>query len=173
MAGTGIKDDASGGIFPDDVIQFTDLSEERIVKWEWDFGDKTSSAEKEPSHTYGKKGKFEVVLVATDRYGCQHRFTKTVEITRSYRLMVPNAFTPLLDVNKSFVPKFKGLVSIELSIFNVWGELIYRNSDLAQEGWDGTLNGTLQEAGFYFYSLVGIATDGEKVDSNGKFRLIR
>ena len=173
VAGTGIKDDASGGIFPDDVIQFTDLSEERIVKWEWDFGDKTSSAEKEPSHTYGKKGKFEVVLVATDRYGCQNRFTKTVEITRSYRLMVPNAFTPLLDVNKSFVPKFKGLVSLELSIFNVWGELIYRNSDLAQEGWDGTLNGTLQEAGFYFYSLVGKATDGEKVESNGKFRLIR
>jgi hypothetical protein len=173
VAGTGIKDDASGGIFPDDVIQFTDLSEERIVKWEWDFGDKTSSAEKEPSHTYGKKGKFEVVLVATDRYGCQNRFTKTVEITRSYRLMVPNAFTPLLDVNKSFVPKFKGLVSLELSIFNIWGELIYRNSDLAQEGWDGTLNGTTQETGFYFYSLVGIATDGEKVESNGKFRLIR
>lgn len=173
VAGTGIKDDASGGIFPDDVLQFTDLSEERIVTWEWDFGDETNSLEKEPSHIYGKKGKFEVVLVATDRYGCQNRFTKTIEITRSYRLMVPNAFTPQLEVNKFFVPKFKGLVSLELSIFNVWGELIYRNSDLDQEGWDGRLNGTMQEAGFYFYSLVGQATDGEKVESNGKFRLIR
>ena len=173
VAGTGIKDDATGGIFPDDVIQFTDLSEVRIVKWEWDFGDKTNSAEKEPSHTYGKKGKFEVVLVAKDRYGCQNRFTKTVEITKSYRLMVPNAFTPQQDVNKFFVPKFKGLVSLEFSIFNLWGELIYRNSDLAQEGWDGKVSGTLQEAGFYFYSLVGKATDGEKVESNGKFRLIR
>jgi len=173
VAGTGIKDDASGGIFPDDVIQFTDLSGERIVSWEWDFGDETSSLEKEPSHTYGKKGKFEVLLVATDRYGCQNQFTKTIEITRSYRLMVPNAFTPQLDLNKSFVPKFKGLVSVELSIFNVWGELIYRNSDLDQEGWDGSVNGTIQEAGFYFYSLVGKATDGEKVESNGKFRLIR
>jgi hypothetical protein len=173
VAGTGIKDDASGGIFPDDMIQFSDLSEERMVKWEWDFGDETSSAEKEPTHTYGKKGKFEVVLVASDRYGCQNRFTKTVEITRSYRLMVPNAFTPQLEVNKYFVPKFKGLVSLEFSIFNSWGELIYRNSELDQEGWDGTLSGTLQEAGFYFYSLVGKATDGEKVESNGKFRLIR
>lgn len=173
VAGTGIKDDATGGIFPDDVIQFTDLSEERIVKWAWDFGDETSSAEKEPSHTYGKKGKFEVVLIATDRYGCENQFTKTVQITKSYRLLVPNAFTPQQDINKSFVPKFKGLVSFELSIFNLWGELIYRNSDLAQEGWDGTVSGTLQEAGFYFYSLVGKATDGEKVESNGKFRLIR
>ena len=173
VAGTGIKDDATGGIFPDDVIQFTDLSEERIVKWAWDFGDETSSAEKKPSHTYGKKGKFEVVLIASDRYGCQNRFTKIVEITKSYRLLVPNAFTPQQDVNKFFVPKYKGLVSVELSIFNLWGELVYRNTDLAQEGWDGTVSGTLQEAGFYFYSLVGKATDGEKVESTGKFRLIR
>ena len=173
VAGTGIKDDATGGIFPDDVIQFTDLSEERIVKWAWDFGDETSSAEKEPSHAYGKKGKFEVVLIATDRYGCQNRFTKTVQITKSYRLLVPNAFTPQQDVNKFFVPKYKGLVSVELSIFNSWGELIYRNADLSQEGWDGTVSGNLQEAGFYFYSLVGKATDGEKVESTGKFRLIR
>jgi gliding motility-associated-like protein len=86
---------------------------------------------------------------------------------------VPNAFTPQQDVNKFFVPKYKGLVSVELSIFNSWGELIYRNADLSQEGWDGTVSGNLQEAGFYFYSLVGKATDGEKVESTGKFRLIR
>jgi len=173
VAGTTIKDDASGGIFPDDVIQFTNLSEDRLIKWEWDFGDATSSAEKDPTHTYGKKGEFEVVLLATDRYGCQNRFTQKVSITKSYRMMVPNAFTPLQEVNKTFVPKFKGIAALELSIFNQWGELIYRSSDLKNGGWDGTVTGILQEAGFYFYSLVGQATDGEKVESNGKFRLIR
>ena len=109
VAGTDIKDDATGGIFPDDVIQFTNLSEDRLIKWEWDFGDATSSAEKDPTHTYGKKGEFEVVLIATDRYGCQTSFTQKVSITKSYRLMVPNAFTPLQGVNKTFVPKFKGI----------------------------------------------------------------
>jgi hypothetical protein len=173
VAGTAIKDDASGGIFPDDVLQFTNLSEDRLIKWEWDFGDATSSAEKDPTHTYGKKGEFEVTLVATDRYGCQNSFTQKVSITKSYRMMVPNAFTPLQEVNKTFVPKFKGISALELSIFNQWGELIYRSSDLKNGGWDGTVTGVLQEAGFYFYSLVGKATDGEKVESNGKFRLIR
>ena len=173
VAGTGIKDDASGGIFPDDVIQFTDLSEERIVKWEWDFGDKTSSAEKEPSHTYGKKGKFEVVLIATDRYGCQNRFTKTVEITKSYRLMVPNAFTPTESANKTFFPKFKGIAQLEMSVFNLWGELLFRSSTLDSEGWDGTVSEVLQGPGFYFYSIKGLSSDGEKVESEGKFRLIR
>ena len=173
VAGTAIKDDASGGIFPDDVLQFTNLSEDRLIKWEWDFGDATSSAEKDPTHTYGKKGEFEVTLVATDRYGCQNSFTQKVSITKSYRMMVPNAFTPLQEVNKTFVPKFKGISALELSIFNQWGELIYRSSDLKNGGWDGTVTGVLQEAGFYFYSLVGQATDGEKVESTGKFRLIR
>ena len=173
VAGTGVKDDASGGIFPDDVIQFTNLSEDRLVKWEWNFSDATSSAEKDPTHIFGKKGEFEVVLIGTDRYGCQNSFTKKVSITKSYRLMVPNAFTPLQAENKTFLPKSKGIATLELSIFNPWGELIYRSSDLKNGGWDGTVSGVLQEAGFYFYSLVGLASDGEKVESNGKFRLIR
>jgi hypothetical protein len=62
---------------------------------------------------------------------------------------------------------------MELSVFNQWGELIYRSAELKNGGWDGTVNGVLQEVGFYFYSLVGKSTDGEKVESNGKFRLIR
>jgi hypothetical protein len=173
VLGSGIKDDAGGGIFPDDVIQFTNLSEDRLITWEWDFGDATSSAEKEPTHTFGKKGEFEVVLVGVDRYGCKNSFSQKVSITKSYRMMVPNAFTPTRGENKTFVPKYKGIAQMELSVFNQWGELIYRSSDLKNGGWDGTVNGVLQEVGFYFYSLVGKATDGEKVESNGKFRLIR
>jgi gliding motility-associated-like protein len=87
--------------------------------------------------------------------------------------MVPNAFTPLELSNKTFVPKFKGIAAMELSIFNSWGELIFRTTSLDTPGWDGKVVGQLQEVGVYFYSFVGKATDGEKVESNGKFRLIR
>ena len=87
--------------------------------------------------------------------------------------MVPNAFTPTQEANKTFVPKFKGIASMELSIFNSWGELIFRTAALDTPGWDGNVAGQLQEVGVYFYSFVGEATDGEKVESNGKFRLIR
>jgi gliding motility-associated-like protein len=176
VAETGIKDDAGGGVFPDDLIKFTNLSEDRLVTWEWNFGDSTSSSEKEPSHTFGKKGEFEVLLVGTDRYGCQNTFTQKVSIPNSYRLMVPNAFKPNDDSeneNKTFFPKYKSIAQLELSVFNQWGELIYRSSDLSNGGWDGKVKGVLQETGFYFYGLVGVATDGTKVASNGKFRLIR
>lgn len=180
VASTGIKDDAGGGVFPDDLIQFTNLSEDRLLTWEWNFGDSTRSSEKEPSHTFGKKGEFDVVLVGTDRYGCQSTFTQRVSITQSYRIMVPNAFKPTLnsvnsidEQDRTFYPKYKSIAQLELSVFNQWGELIYRSSDLSNGGWDGTVNGALQETGFYFYSLVGRATDGTKVEENGKFRLIR
>jgi gliding motility-associated-like protein len=89
---------------------------------------------------------------------------------------VPNAFKPNDDSeneNKTFFPKYKSIAQLELSVFNQWGELIYRSSDLSNGGWDGKVKGVLQETGFYFYGLVGVATDGTKVASNGKFRLIR
>ena len=78
-----------------------------------------------------------------------------------------------IEEDKTFYPKSRSIAQLELSIFNQWGELIYRSSDLSNGGWDGTVNGVLQETGFYFYSLAGRATDGAKVEESGKFRLIR
>ena len=173
VEGTDIKGDEQGGVFPDDPIQFTDLSDSRAVKWEWDFGDGASSNEKNPIHVFGKKGAFEVLLTIFDQYGCSQTVTKIVAITKSYRIMFPTGFTPLDGLNKTFVPKYKGIAELEFMIFNNWGELIFRTDDLNTEGWDGDLNGELLDAGFYFFKFNGIAIDGEKVMEAGKFKLIR
>ncbi|OOG71798.1 cell surface protein [Algoriphagus sp. A40] len=173
VEGSGVKDVAGGGIFPDDVIEFFDLSDERAVKWEWDFGDGANSQDQNPKHVFGKKGEFEVELVITDMYGCQETVSQIVAVTRSFRLMVPTGFTPLDSQNKTFLPKQKGLVQFELLIFNIWGELIFSTNDLETEGWDGTLKGKLLDAGLYIYRVNGVATDGEKLEESGKFRLIR
>src|SRR5690606_9750009 len=50
VQGSGVKDDAGGGIVPDDVIQFQDLSDERITEWSWDFGDGLTSSAQNPTH---------------------------------------------------------------------------------------------------------------------------
>ncbi|WP_111671927.1 PKD domain-containing protein [Algoriphagus litoralis] len=173
VQGTGVKDEAGGGVFPSDVIQFTDLSDNRAVSWDWDFGDGNRATEKNPTHVFGKKGDFNVVLIITDRYGCQQSISKTVSITRSYRLMIPTGFTPNEEQNNTFLPKQKGLVSFELLIFNTWGELIFQTEDLNTLGWDGTLNGKLLDAGIFVYRVNGETTDAEMVKESGKFRLIR
>ncbi len=173
VQGTGVKDESGGGIFPDDVMEFKDLSDQRAVKWDWDFGDGETSTEQNSTHIFGKKGDYEVELVITDQYGCQESLKKTVSVTRNYRLMVPTGFTPTEPENKTFFPKFKGLAQIELMVFNTWGELIFRTNQLETTGWDGTLEGKLLDAGVYVFRFDGVATDGEKVSQSGKFRLIR
>ena len=173
VEGTGVKDDSGGGIFPDDVIEFENLSDDRAVKWDWDFGDGQTSTEKNPKHVFGKKGVFLIKLTVTDKYGCESSLQKELSITKSYRLMIPSGFTPDQDSNKTFVPKHKGLVSFQLFIFNSWGDLIFSSTELNTAGWDGRLNGKMQDVGVYFYRIKGEATDGEIVDEGGKFKLIR
>ncbi len=172
VQGTNIRGDEDGGIFPDDVIELTDLSEE-AVEWLWEFGDGASSNDQNPIHVFGAKGNFEVTLSIRDQFGCITTVTKEVAITRSFRVMFPTGFTPLSDENQFFMPKFKGLERIDLYIFNTWGELIFNTSELESEGWDGRLEGELLDAGVYVYRFVGISTEGDEVEESGKFRLIR
>lgn len=173
VQGTGVKGEEDGGFFPDDVIQFTDLSDDDAVSWSWDFGDGAQSSDKNATHIYGKKGSFDVKLTIQNEYGCETVATKRVSILRSYRLMVPTGFTPLRTDNEFFVPKYKGLTSAELLVFNLWGELIFQETGLDLKGWDGKLDGVLMNAGVYIYRFNGVAVDGEQVKSSGKFKLIR
>lgn len=173
VEGTDIRDDQSGGIFPDDPIVFTPLADLKAVSWSWDFGNGSISNTQNAIHVFGKKGEFPVTLTIIDELGCEASFTKTVSITRSYRVMVPTGFTPTEPENKTFLPKWKGIAEMELLIYNLWGELIFKTSDLETSGWDGTLSGKLLEPGLFVYQFRGKATDGEKVEESGKFRLIR
>ncbi|OYX12385.1 MAG: cell surface protein, partial [Algoriphagus sp. 32-45-6] len=173
VEGTDIRDDQSGGIFPDDPIVFTPLADLKAVSWSWDFGNGSISNTQNATHVFGKKGEFPVTLTITDELGCEASLTKTVSITRSYRVMVPTGFTPTEPENKTFLPKWKGIAEMELLIYNLWGELIFKTSDLETSGWDGTLSGKLLEPGLFVYQFRGKATDGEKVEESGKFRLIR
>lgn len=173
IQGSGITGEEDGGFFPSDVFQFTNLSSEGAVSWTWDFGDGTQSTEANPTHIYNKKGEFDVVLRVLNEYDCETVSTKRVAILRSYRLMMPTGFTPLGSSNAQFVPKYKGLTSAELLVFNLWGELIFQESGTNLQGWDGSLDGELLDAGIYIYRFNGTATDGEKVKSSGKFKLIR
>jgi len=173
VQGSGITGDDDGGIFPDDVIEFENLSDETAVSWFWDFGDGSTSNEENPVHVFGKKGEFDIILTIENELGCVASIAKRLSITKSYRIMVPTGFTPLEKENKTFVPKFKGIVSMQLSVFNLWGEFIFQTDDINSEGWDGTLKGELLDAGIFVYKLEGVAKDGEKVTKAGKFRLIR
>ena len=70
------------------VVQFTDLSQNGPTSWRWDFGDGTTSALQNPSHTYATAGTFTVALSATNAVGSS---TKTRTSYISYDNLVPVA----------------------------------------------------------------------------------
>ncbi|MGB9930139.1 MAG: PKD domain-containing protein [Methanosarcina sp.] len=65
-------------------VAFKDLSTGNPVEWKWNFGDGTSSTEKNPTHTYKKAGKYTVILKVKNS-----AFSNT--ITKSYYIVVEKA----------------------------------------------------------------------------------
>lgn len=81
----------------------------------------------------------------------------TVDVTYedcACKIYVPNAFIPGNGgANNLFRPRFICLMSgYELKIFNRWGQLVF-NTQTPEDGWDGTLKGTLQSTGTYVWMM--------------------
>jgi probable HAF family extracellular repeat protein len=51
------------------TVQFTDKSKNNPTSWKWNFGDKKSSTDTNPSHTYKKAGKYTVSLTVKNNAG--------------------------------------------------------------------------------------------------------
>lgn len=161
-------------IFINDPLQFTDLSLQQPAVWQWDFGDGNQSTLQHPRHAYTNEGDFVVSLTVYDENGyCSSTQSMEVNVTRSYRIMYPTAFTPLGPENRFFKPKTKGIRSMALYVFNSWGDLIYVSDDINDPGWDGTSGGKLQPSGNYAFKVEFTSVLGEKGTDSGRFALIR
>jgi gliding motility-associated-like protein len=162
-----------GEILVNEPVQFNDATLGQVIAWEWDFGDGTKSNDQNPLHTYTKTGKYTISLKTFDELGCVSDTKMQIEVFGSYRILVPNAFTPNGDgLNDTFIPKMRGIEDFEFHIFNKWGELVYSAFSKEDAGWDGTLNGTMSPNGNYVYKIIFKAVDGEKGSQTGVFTLV-
>ena len=72
------------------AVSFQDLSP-NAVSWLWDFGDGSTSTQKNPTHTYNAFGTFNVKLTITTSFGCSNTIQKSSFITIvKPTLSVPN-----------------------------------------------------------------------------------
>lgn len=66
-------------------VKFTDQTTSSggstVAQWQWDFGDGTTSAQNNPSHTYTQDGSYTVRLVVTSNTGTTDTLVKTNYIT--------------------------------------------------------------------------------------------
>ncbi|MCB9056887.1 MAG: gliding motility-associated C-terminal domain-containing protein [Chitinophagales bacterium] len=88
-------------------------------------------------------------------------------------VFVPNTFTPNGDGKNDILYVYGNYIaSIQLRIFNQWGELIFV-SENPGNGWDGTHSGKPQPVGVYAYILKVVRQDGTIVNKKGSISLIR
>lgn len=88
-------------------------------------------------------------------------------------ILVPDAFTPNGDAyNERFEVKAYFVSDFKMSVFNRWGEVVFRSENIA-EGWNGNIKGEKAPGGYYLYKIEATASSGGNVQKNGSFLLIR
>jgi PKD repeat protein len=87
-------------------------------------------------------------------------------------IFVPNAFVPT-GRNNELRPKAVGISTLYFfRVFNRWGQMVFQTSQMGK-GWDGRLNGVIQNSGTYVWMVSGIDYTGKKVIKKGTATLIR
>ncbi len=95
-------------------------------------------------------------------FGCIGSISKDFQEQCPTRVIVPAAFSPNEDgINDTFGIEGDDLISIEFSIYNRWGEQLFRSND-PTERWDGYDDFRVLPQGVYVWQLVfeGFAEDG-------------
>lgn len=106
--------------------------------------------------------------------GCLDTTSLTVALEPSDKdFYIPNAFTPNND-GKNDVFKVYGssIKSVELRVFNQWGELVYETKD-KDKGWDGIFKGKQQPVGVYPFGVKVTFIDNTVITKRGTVNLIR
>ena len=113
-------------------------------------------------------------VTATDSFGCYGTATVKVTIARTLPdIFMPNAFTPGTNTNTVFRPICIGISALDyFRVYNRWGQLMYSTSQIGQ-GWDGRIEGKLQESNAYLWIVKGTDYTGKVIAKKGTAVLVR
>ena len=122
------------------VISITDASIGGNF-WSWNFGDTATSFVFNPApHTYADTGVYKITLITSTQHNCMDTAYQTISIEPNFTFFIPNAFTPDGDgINDTFTGTGTFINQFEMSIFDRWGNLIYKTDDI-NKPWDGKVN---------------------------------
>ena len=88
-------------------------------------------------------------------------------------IFIPTAFTPNKDgQNDLFKIRGEFLESLNLQIFNRWGEKVFESNSI-DDGWDGTYKGELVNPDVFVYHLTTKCFDGQEFFKKGNVTVIR
>ncbi|HTF05566.1 MAG TPA: DUF2341 domain-containing protein [Bacteroidia bacterium] len=153
-------------------VQFTNQSQYADY-YNWILGDGNFSGDTDPLYVYSSSGEYTVGLIATAENGCADTAWQIVSIDLSSVMYIPNAFTPNNDgLNDVFSVSSYNMASMEVMIFDRWGELIAKWSTL-NGSWDGRMNGNLCQIDVYVYVVHAVGLNGFEYNRHGHVSLVR
>jgi len=129
------------------------------------------------------------IVTGTDSLGCSAEASVTVSISIDAFVYVPNVFSAMsgnLENNRLFVFG-QNIKSLELIIYDRWGEKVYETSDTSKkkrsdgeccaygDGWDGTYRNTGRPLNLsvFVFMLKGEFADGREFKESGNITLIK
>lgn len=112
----------------------------------------------------------------TDHFGCPGNDDATVKRRCGVLLYFPNVFTPNSDgLNDNYLPGGNDVIDFSISIYNSWGELVFKSNQLAK-GWDGTFKNKPAADGVYVYHAAYSGYKNKRLQNfftKGNITLIR
>lgn len=140
----------------------------------WHFGTGDSSTVTNPEYTYLPFGNFTICLIASNNSGCRDTACSQIDVAVNSVFIVPNVFTPNNDnVNDIFWVIGDGFKTMDVEIYNRWGQRLYEWHTI-NGGWDGrTTSGVPAADGTYYYIVNATKVNGKEFKKNGYFSLLR
>ena len=97
-----------------------------------------------------------------------------IRVFNSPGVLVPSGFTPNNDgLNDVLKPRYNGIKRLDyFSVYDRWGQLVFKTSDITK-GWDGKVNGQLQNNGTFVWIVSAEGFDGKKFQLKGTTTIIK
>ncbi len=154
---------------PEDTVFFSD-STKGIQQRTWYINGDSVSNKPGFQRIFKNVQNHQITLAVEDTVGCHFRQNDTVKI-RFFSFYMPNAFSPNGDgVNEAFGPVGYGIKDYELTIFNRWGQRLFRGSS---EEWKGEFRNKTIPAGQYIYQITVTDFKGDKHYRDGVFKVLK
>ena len=166
-------------VCPGDPALFLDKSFNRVVSWNWDFGNGVTSTLKTPSSQIYQPSNTNrhvpVTLIVKNDIGCKATAVNTINVVGNCYIAIPKAFTPNSDGLNDYLYPTNAYKAKDLRfcVYNRGGQKIFETTNWTNK-WDGTFKGQPQDPGTYVWTLVYTNIEnGQHFDLSGSTVLIR